>query len=87
MNKLKELNITDGQIISLIGFSGDVTVVISDWKEAKYKLGFRNVIGIEAYSPEQVDLCHVKIKEHSEKLKRACLIVDENFADWKNHLS
>ena len=77
---ISELNVSDGQITEFTVQSDVATVVLKDWQEATHTLVFKDVIGVEAYSPECVDLCHIKVSTESEKVRKVCSIVeaDEN---------
>ncbi len=75
---ITELNVSDGQITEFSIQSDVVTVVLKDWQEKIHKIIFKNVIGIEAYSPENVDLCHITVILDSERLRKICSIVEED---------
>lgn len=78
---ISELNVSDGQITELSIKADVATVVLKDWKEQTHTIVFKNVIGVEAYSPESVDLCHIKVTSESERLRKVCSIVEEDEDD------
>lgn len=76
--KISSLNISDGHIVELQISSELVRVIIKDWKEITHTLVFKNVIGIEAYSPENIDLSHIKVIHQSDAIKKVCSLVEES---------
>ena len=75
---LSELDISDGQITEFTVQSDTVTILLKDWQEKTYKIIFKDVIGVEAYSPENIDLCHIDVKSSSKALQKVCLLVRED---------
>jgi len=77
---ISELNVSDGQVTELTVQAGVVKVVLKDWQDNSHTLIFRDVVGVESYSPESVDLCHIKVSTDSERVRKVCSIVeaDEN---------
>lgn len=73
---ISELNVSDGQITKFSVQSDVVTVVLKDWQDEVHTLIFKGVIGVESYSPEGVDLCHIKVLNESEKVRKVCSIVE-----------
>ena len=76
--KVAELNVTDGQIIEFSVQSDVVTVQLEDWQAQGYTVIFKGVVGLEAYSPQGVDLCHIKVLSESEQINKVCAIVQED---------
>jgi len=91
--KISELNVSDGHIINLSIGEDTVTVTLKDWKEKSYRIEFKDVIGLEAYSPENIDLSHIKVATGTDEVKRVCAVVEEDvskiteysfFSAWNN---
>ncbi|MGO1298560.1 MAG: hypothetical protein ACTMIA_14820 [Vibrio sp.] len=73
---ISELNVSDGQIIEFTIAADVATIVLKDWKDQVYTLVFNNIVGVEAYSPEFVDLCHIKETTDSEQLRKLRSIIE-----------
>ncbi|TDO98872.1 hypothetical protein [Marinomonas balearica] len=73
---ISELNVSDGQVTELTVRSGVVTVVLKDWQSQFYTLVFNNVVGIESYSPENVDLCHIKVLTDSDQIRKVRSVIE-----------
>ncbi|EJE4149819.1 TPA: hypothetical protein KDY52_004464 [Vibrio parahaemolyticus] len=73
---ISELNVSDGQVTEFSVQSDVVTVVLKDWQDEVHTLIFKGVVGVESYSPEGVDLCHIKVLTESEKVRKVCSIVE-----------
>ena len=78
MNRLEEFNFSDSVIASIEGYSGDVIITIIDWQELRYQVVFKNVIGVEAYSPEGVEVSHIAIQKNLSRIKEIAEIVEED---------
>ena len=73
---VSELNVSDGQITKFAVQSDVATIVLKDWQGKAHTLTFRDVVGVESYSPENVDLCHIKVSTESENVRKVCSIVE-----------
>lgn len=73
---ISELNVSDGQVTEFTVRSGVATVVLKDWQDQVYTLVFNNVVGVESYSPEHVDLCHIKVLTDSEQVRKVRSVIE-----------
>ncbi len=83
--KISELNVSDGWVTELSIQSGVVTVVLKDWQDDSHTITFKGVVGIESYSPEGVDLCHIKVLSESKKIQKLCSIIEANEHEFKEY--
>ena len=81
---LSELDISDGQITEFTVQSDTVTILLKDWQEKTYKIIFKDVIGVEAYSPENNDLCHIAVTSNLKDWPKF-LIEEEDENEIKKH--
>ena len=73
-----ELNLADGRITAINGHSGEVRVCCLDWQEKTIILSFNEVIGLTAYSPENVDLSHLSASTEHPAISAALAVAEED---------
>ena len=78
MTKINDIDLADGKIISIAYEADKVVLKVTDWQEKNFILEFYGVVGIESYSPENVDLSQFLINKESESLKLVCSRIEED---------
>ncbi|MCG8403778.1 MAG: hypothetical protein MI923_01140 [Phycisphaerales bacterium] len=76
-DEFSNVNLADGKITEVKGLSGDVEVVCIDWEEKRLVLTFKDVIGLHAFSPEEVDLSHVVATRSDPEIQHAIKVAEE----------
>jgi len=64
---LSDLKISDGKVVEFTVQSNVATVTFKDWQEKTYLILFRDFVGFESYSPENIDLSHISVSTDSTK--------------------
>lgn len=78
---VSDIKLADGKIVSIKGYSGDVKVLCLDFQSDPVELVFSEVIGLLAYSPEQVDLSHITSSTESPIISEALKASEEDSCD------
>ncbi|NNP71855.1 hypothetical protein A7P53_05140 [Acinetobacter defluvii] len=75
---INDLNISDGVITSIQSNQSNVKIMITDWQGIQWEITFNEVLAIQAFSIEDIDLSHVsEVSDDSLKLKVLRLYKDE----------
>jgi len=84
--KLQDIAFADGQVESVRTSSAVAEIVFADWRNAKWKLTFVEVLAVENANIEGDELDRLEVRSDDPYIQRIRLLVDEPDASVNMYL-